>query len=182
MPPQVVASPISAASAIALTGRRATRNAAAAGPISSAVDRIAPTVIAESATASASATEWVSATARTRMPWARARSAESVLTSSGRWMTALARSAAPATASARGTMPAGIANIEPKSTVTAAPLTLRTVASKYSSSAARPNPAPSTTPVSRSRSRALRTSAHSMTPAAAAAMARNPSSGFTPIR
>ena len=60
------------------------RSAAAAGPINSAVARMAPTVIAASDTARASASAWVSVTARTRIPCARARSPESALTSSGR--------------------------------------------------------------------------------------------------
>ena len=53
MPSQVAATPIAPATAIARPGRVVSRSAAAAGPTSSAVDRIAPIVIAASATATA---------------------------------------------------------------------------------------------------------------------------------
>ena len=79
-------------------------------------------------------------------------------------------------------MEAGIANIEPNITVTAAPVVLLIVTSRYRSSAASPSPAPVTTPVTRSRSLARSTRNSSMQPAAMTPMPRKPSSGLMPSR
>ena len=76
--------PIAAAHAIARSGRLVRRSAPAAGPISSAVLRIVPIVIAASAAASASASRYSAPIILTRMPRAAAISAFSELSSSGR--------------------------------------------------------------------------------------------------
>ena len=60
------------------------RRAAAAGPMSSAVDRIAPMVMADSDTAMARAARKAIPTRRVATPWARASSSLTELSSSGR--------------------------------------------------------------------------------------------------
>ena len=74
MPSQVAARPISAAQTMASPGRAVSRSPVAAGPISSAVLRIAPMVMADSETASAIAIRHSSPISRTLMPRAAARS------------------------------------------------------------------------------------------------------------
>ena len=75
-----------------------------------------------------------------------------------------------------------IVNIEPNSTVIAAPVVLVEVVSKYSSSAATPRPAPRTMPVARSRPRGRRMPIMSMMPAASTPVPANPHSGLMPSK
>ena len=83
---------------------------------------------------------------------------------------------------ASGIMVGGMENIDPNMTVTAAPVVLVNVTSKYRSKAARPSPAPTAMPVTRSRSRTRRAPASSIPPAAMTAIPRKPSSEFIPRR
>ena len=84
MPSQVAAIPMAAAIAIARPGLLVRRSAVAAGPISSAVPRIAPMLSAASATATASARRYVAPITRTRIPRAAASSGLRELSSNGR--------------------------------------------------------------------------------------------------
>ena len=67
-PSHVAAIPITAARAIATPVRFTTRNAAAAGPMSRAVDRIATMVTADKETATARASRWRTPTRRAGTP------------------------------------------------------------------------------------------------------------------
>ncbi len=84
MPPQVAPRPITIASRIARPGWRARRSAVAAGPISRAVERMAPIVMAESVTARDSTSRCSSPINRTGTPRTAARSGLSELSSKGR--------------------------------------------------------------------------------------------------
>ncbi len=68
MPPKVATSPASGATSSARAGRLVSLRAMAAGPMSSAVYRMAPTAIAESDTASASTSRNSISTSLTRTP------------------------------------------------------------------------------------------------------------------
>ncbi len=182
MPSQVTATPIRAAATVARPGLRVIRRAMAAGPTSSAVDRMVPTVSADSDTASAMASRQASPTARTRMPRAAARSALTELSSSGRYSTTtMARATAPQAITSGTTVGLSV-NMEPNKIVTAAPVAAVCVVSQYSSSAAIPSPAPRTIPVARSRPRGRRIPIMSITPAASTPVPAKPSSGLMPSR
>ena len=66
MPSHVAPTPMAAATTMAVPVRLVRRSAVAAGPMSSAVDKMAPMVMAESDTASARATRKPTPTSRTR--------------------------------------------------------------------------------------------------------------------
>src|SRR5215469_5097209 len=113
MPSQVAVSPVTAATAIALTGLFATRSAVAAGPISNAVDSTAPIATADSDTETASAVRYTAPIRRTLTPRARARSGDSEVSSSTRASTATASSATTPEVISAGTVAGLITNMEP---------------------------------------------------------------------
>src|SRR5215472_12980064 len=142
MPSHVAATAISPASAVAQPGRLVSRKAVAAGPTSSAVDKIVPIVSADNATASAIAMRHAKPTSRTGMPRATARSEFTELSNSGRYPTSTMPSATTLRAATSGITPLLIVKGEPNKTVIATPLVLVVVASQYRNSAASPSPAP----------------------------------------
>jgi hypothetical protein len=121
MPPQTATSPIAAAQAQARAGVLANRRAAAAGPTSSAVLKIAPTVMEARATARATATRYALSVRRRRTPRAAASSGLTELSSNGRHPTPTRASAAPPSATTVGQSELETANNDPNNTVTAAP-------------------------------------------------------------
>src|ERR1700722_139939 len=124
MPIQVAATASTADRIVAVPGLRVIRSAVAAGPTSSAVDRMVPMVSADSDTASAMAIRQASPTSRTGMPRAAARSALTEDSTSGRYSTATMATATRLQAMTSGTTVGLSVNIEPNKMVTATPVVL----------------------------------------------------------
>src|ERR1019366_5740632 len=96
-----------------------------------------PIVIADSETAGAIAVRHSRPTSRTLTPRAAARSAATVLSSSGRYSTATIATAATLRITMAGRIELLIVNKEPNRIVIVAPVTLLWVVSQYRNSAAR---------------------------------------------
>src|SRR5579875_2140915 len=182
MPAHTAASPIRAASTVARSGWAVSASAIAAGPTISAVERIAPMVIAARATASASAPRYSAPSRRTGRPRAAASSGLSEAKSSGRCSPSTIVRVSPVSTATSGRVASERVKIEPNSTLPVAPVALLSVAARYRNSAANPKPAPSTTPVATSRPRARWTPRNSIAPAAASARPKNPHTGAIPVR
>jgi hypothetical protein len=102
----------------------------AAGPISSAVDKIAPVVSDDSPTAMASATMYATPTRRTGTPRAAAMSGLTVASSSGRQITAMTPAARMLKAAMTGIVVLAVVKIEPNRTCWVAPVVALAVASR----------------------------------------------------
>src|ERR1700741_2839021 len=124
MPSPGTALPISPAPATARPGLLATRNAVAAGPISSSVLSTAPMTTADSDPATASAARYAMPTARTGTPRAAASSGLSEVSNSTRDSTAITASASTPDAISAGTVSGLITNIDPNRIVNDAPVVL----------------------------------------------------------
>src|SRR5580693_3368385 len=122
MPIHVAASPVAAATAIALAGLFDTRSAVAAGPISSAVDNIAPMATADSDTEMASAIRYAAPTRRTLTPRALATSGDSEVSSSTRARTTTVSIASTPEATSAGTVSPLTTKMEPNKIVKDAPV------------------------------------------------------------
>src|ERR1700733_5344295 len=130
---------MTAAKAAARPGRLVRRSAVAAGPMSSAVDRIAPIVTADSDTATASAARYPMPTRRTRTPCAVARSELIELRISGRYIASTMPEATTLKTAMTGTIDDGSVKIDPKRTLIVAPVVLDAVESRYRNRAASPS-------------------------------------------
>ena len=115
---------------MAQPNRLVSRSALAAGPISSAVERMAPMASAERPTATARATMNSEPTSRTRTPRAAAASGLSELRSRGRKMKAISPSASSATDHDDGTVEASMLKMEPKRICWVAPVIACVVVSR----------------------------------------------------
>ncbi len=115
---------------MASPGRLVSRSPIAAGPISSAVDKMVPIVSADRATAMEIAIRIRRPTSRTLTPRTAARSAATELSSSGRYATATMPTAATLSSAMTGSRELLMVNMEPNRIVTAAPVTLLCVVSQ----------------------------------------------------
>src|SRR5579872_2710996 len=127
-----------AARAIAGAARLVSRRAAAAGPMRRAVERMAPMVMAERETATARAIRYPSPTSRTGTPRVAARSGLRGLSSRGRYEYRTVPVATTLKTAITGTSDDERVKMEPKSTLTVAPVVLEDVVSQYRNSAASP--------------------------------------------
>ena len=130
MPRAVVTTPSPHASARAMRRLDVSRTAAAAGPMSSAVDRMEPTAIEESPTDTAIAIMKSCPTRRRFTPRARASSALTELISSGRKIRAMTTRVAALITSTSGTVDASTLKIDPKRICWVAPVVAPFVVSR----------------------------------------------------
>ena len=115
---------------MASPGRLVSRSPIAAGPISSAVDRMVPMVMADRATAMEIATRTRRPTSRTLIPRTAARSAAIELSSNGRYRMATMPTATRLSSVMTGGRELLMVNMEPNRIVIVAPVTLLCVVSQ----------------------------------------------------